>query len=142
MSMLDEGCVAIVPVDTDLDPDNGSFKIETLRTGKVLDWYPKHVKLSVYNDRTGEKENIIVPKSIVAIVENPFYAVMNAPNSTLQRLNRAVPGNSTSSFSSLMSSRQKQGVNRRRTAVKISRSSWLAPNTVSLTPMAQNMWSS
>ena len=88
MSMLDEGCVAIVPVDTDLDPDNGSFKIETLRTGKVLDWYPKHVKLSVYNDRTGEKENIIVPKSIVAIVENPFYAVMNAPNSTLQRLIR------------------------------------------------------
>ena len=88
MSMLDEGCVAIVPVDTDLDPDNGSFKIETLRTGKVLDWYPKHVKLSVYNDRTGEKENIIVPKSTVAIVENPFYAVMNAPNSTLQRLIR------------------------------------------------------
>ena len=87
-SMLDEGCVAIVPVDTDLDPDNGSFKIETLRTGKVLDWYPKHVKLSVYNDRTGEKENIIVPKSTVAIVENPFYAVMNAPNSTLQRLIR------------------------------------------------------
>jgi hypothetical protein len=88
MSMLDEGCVAIVPVDTDLDPDNGSFKIETLRTGKVLDWYPKHVKLSVYNDRTGEKENIIMPKSTVAIVENPFYAVMNAPNSTLQRLIR------------------------------------------------------
>ena len=88
MSMLDEGCVAIVPVDTDLDPDNGSFKIETLRTGKVLDWYPKHVKLSVYNDRTGEKENIIVPKSTMAIVENPFYAVMNAPNSTLQRLIR------------------------------------------------------
>lgn len=88
MSMLDDGCVAIVPVDTDLDPDNGSFKIETLRTGKVLDWYPKHVKLSVYNDRTGEKENIIVPKSTVAIVENPFYAVMNAPNSTLQRLIR------------------------------------------------------
>lgn len=88
MSMLDEGCVAIVPVDTDLDPDNGSFKIETLRTGRVLDWYPKHVKLSVYNDRTGEKENIIVPKSTVAIVENPFYAVMNAPNSTLQRLIR------------------------------------------------------
>ena len=88
MSMLDEGCVAIVPVDTDIDPDNGSFKIETLRTGKVLDWYPKHVKLSVYNDRTGEKENIIVPKSTVAIVENPFYAVMNAPNSTLQRLIR------------------------------------------------------
>lgn len=88
MSMLDEGCVAIVPVDTDIDPENGSFKIETMRTGKVLDWYPKHVRVSVYNDQTGEKENVIVPKSTVAIVENPFYAVMNAPNSTLQRLIR------------------------------------------------------
>lgn len=88
MSMLDEGCVAIVPVDTDIDPDEGSFKIETMRTGEVLEWYPKHVKVRVYNDRTGEKENVIVPKSAVAIVENPFYAVMNAPNSTLQRLIR------------------------------------------------------
>ena len=90
MSMLDEGCVAIVPVDTDtdIDPDTGSFKIETMRTGQVLEWYPKHVKVRVYNDRTGEKENVIVPKSAVAIVENPFYAVMNAPNSTLQRLIR------------------------------------------------------
>jgi len=88
MSMLDEGCVAIVPVDTDIDPENGSFKIETMRTGKILDWYPRHVKVRVYNDRTGEKEDLVLSKSSVAIVENPFYAVMNEPNSTMQRLIR------------------------------------------------------
>lgn len=87
-SMLDEGCVAIVPVDTDLDPKDGSYKIETMRTGKILEWYPKHVKVRVYNERTGKKEDILVPKRTVAIVENPFYAVMNEPNSTMQRLIR------------------------------------------------------
>ena len=87
-SMLDEGCVAIVPVDTDIDPDEGSYKIETMRTGKILEWYPQHVKVRVYNERTGRKEDILVPKRTVAIVENPFYAVMNEPNSTMQRLIR------------------------------------------------------
>lgn len=87
-SMLDEGCVAIVPVDTDLDPKSGSYKIETMRTGKILEWYPQHVKVRVYNERTGKKEDVLVPKRTVAIVENPFYAVMNEPNSTMQRLIR------------------------------------------------------
>lgn len=87
-SMLDEGCVAIVPVDTDLDPENGSYKIETMRTGKILEWYPQHVKVRVYNELTGKKEDVVVPKRTVAIVENPFYAVMNEPNSTMQRLIR------------------------------------------------------
>lgn len=88
ISMLDEGCVAIVPVDTDIDPESGSFKIDSMRTGKIVEWYPKHVKVHVYNDRTGRKEDIVLPKSKVAIVENPFYAVMNESNSTLQRLIR------------------------------------------------------
>lgn len=87
-SMLDEGCVAIVPVDTDLDPENGSFKIESMRTGKILEWYPQHVKVRVYNEQTGRKEDVLVPKRTTAIVENPFYAVMNEPNSTMQRLIR------------------------------------------------------
>ena len=87
-SMLDEGCVAIVPVDTDDDPEEGSWKIETMRTGKILEWYPQHVKVRVYNEQTGKKEDILVPKRTVAIVENPFYAVMNEPNSTMQRLIR------------------------------------------------------
>lgn len=88
ISMLDEGCVAIVPVDTDIDPDKGTFKIDSMRTGKIVEWYPKHVKVRVYNEDTGKKEEITVPKSTVAIVENPFYAVMNESNSTLQRLIR------------------------------------------------------
>lgn len=88
ISMLDEGCVAIVPVDTDIDPESGSFKIETMRTGQILEWYPEHVKIHVYNQRTGKKEDIILPKSTVAIIENPFYSVMNESNSTLQRLIR------------------------------------------------------
>ena len=89
MSMLDEGCVAIVPVDTCFNPnETGSFDIDTMRTGKILDWYPKHVKVRVYNDRRGEKEDLLLPKEMVAIVENPFYAVMNEPNSTMQRLIR------------------------------------------------------
>ena len=88
MSMLDEGCVAIVPTDTDIDPENGSYKIEKLRVGKVLEWYPQHVKLRVYNEQRGEKQDIILPKSTVALVENPFFAIMNEPNSTMQRLIR------------------------------------------------------
>lgn len=89
MSMLDEGSVAIVPVDTDTDPDiSGSYKIESMRTGKILEWHPEHVRVRAYNEKTGRKEDIIVPKSTVAIVENPLYAVMNEPNSTMQRLVR------------------------------------------------------
>ena len=89
MSMLDEGCVAIVPIDTTFNPEvTGSYDIETMRTGKILDWYPAHVKVRVYNDKTGQKEDIIVPKSTVAIIENPLYAVINEPNSTMQRLIR------------------------------------------------------
>ncbi|NBH80809.1 phage portal protein [Clostridiaceae bacterium] len=87
-SMLDEGCVAIVPVDTDIDPDEGAYKIETMRTGKILEWYPQHVKVRVYNEQTGKKEDVVVSKRTVALVENPFYAVMNEPNSTMQRLIR------------------------------------------------------
>ncbi|NCE64074.1 phage portal protein [Pseudoflavonifractor sp. 524-17] len=89
MSILDEGCVAIVPVDTTFNPkETGAFDIVTMRTGKILEWYPQHVKIRVYNDRKGEKEDILVLKSTVGIVENPFYAVMNEPNSTMQRLIR------------------------------------------------------
>ena len=88
ISMLDEGCVAIVPVDTDIDPDSGSYKIDSMRTGQIIEWYPEHVKIRLYNQKTGRKENIIMPKKTVAIIENPFYAVMNESNSTLQRLIR------------------------------------------------------
>lgn len=89
MSMLDEGAVAIVPVDTSLDPKvTNSYDILTMRTGKILQWYPAHVRLQVYNERTGNKEEIIVPKSTVGIVENPLYAVINEPSSTMQRLAR------------------------------------------------------
>lgn len=89
MSMLDEGCVAIVPVDTTFDPNiTGGYDIETMRTGKILEWYPSHVRVKVYNDRKGEKEELILPKKNVAIIENPFYAVMNEPSSTMQRLKR------------------------------------------------------
>lgn len=89
MSLLDEGCVAIVPVDTTFNPDmTGSYDILTMRTGKILDWYPAHVKVRVYDENAGKKRDIIVPKKTAAIIENPFYAVMNEPNSTLQRLIR------------------------------------------------------
>ena len=89
MSMFDEGCVAIVPVDTDIDPtDTSSFDVETLRSGKVLEWYPRHVKVKVYNDQNGRKEDIILPKTMVGLVENPFFSVMNEPNSTSKRLIR------------------------------------------------------
>ena len=93
MSLLDEGCVALVPVDTDDDPVDGvegSFSIESIRTGQVLEWFPKHIRVKVYNENTGQKEDIIVSKKSVAIVENPFYSIMNAPNSTLQRLIRTL----------------------------------------------------
>ena len=89
MSMFDEGCVALVPVDTTDNPnETGSYDINTMRTGKIIEWYPQHVKLSVYNDRIGRREEIFMEKSAVAIIENPLYAVMNEPNSTLQRLMR------------------------------------------------------
>ena len=89
MSMFDEGCVAIVPVDTTDDPENtGSYDINTMRTGKILEWYPRHVKVRVYNDRTGKKEDIVLSKKSVAIIENPFYSIMNEPNSMVQRLIR------------------------------------------------------
>jgi len=88
MSMLDEGCVAIVPTDTDIDPETGSFSIETMRTGRIIDWYPQHVRVNLYNQQTGLKEDVLLPKKSVAIIENPLYAVMNEPNSTLQRLIR------------------------------------------------------
>lgn len=89
MSMLDEGCVAIVPIDTTTNPTiSDSYDILTMRTAKILDWYPNHVRIRVYNERTGRQEEIIVPKKMVAIVENPLYAVINEPNSTMQRLVR------------------------------------------------------
>ena len=89
MSMLDEGCVAIVPVDTSLDPSKTtSYDILSMRTGKIINWYPKHVRVRVYNENTGKQEDITVPKSTVAIIENPLYAVINEPNSTMQRLIR------------------------------------------------------
>lgn len=89
MSMLDEGVVAIVPVDTTINPKiTGSYDISTMRTGKIVAWYPSKVKANVYNDQTGLREDIVLPKSVVGIVENPFYSVMNEPNSTMQRLIR------------------------------------------------------
>ena len=89
MSMLDEGCVAVVPVDTTQDPEiTDSYDILSMRTGKILEWKPRHVKVRVYNDRTGMKEDLLLPKKQVAIIENPLYAVINEPNSTMQRLIR------------------------------------------------------
>lgn len=89
LSMLDEGCVAMIPVDTDDNPDEtGSYTIETMRTGKILEWYPRDVKVQVYNELKGIKEDITVPKRTIAIIENPLYAVINEPNSTMQRLIR------------------------------------------------------
>ena len=89
MSMIDEGCVAMVPVETTADPKlTESYDILQMRTGKILEWYPRHVRVRIYNDRTGQKEEITLPKSIVGIVENPLFAVMNEPSSTMQRLIR------------------------------------------------------
>lgn len=88
-SLLDEGSIAIVPVDTDVSPEEtGSYKIESLRVGQVVEWRPNTVRVRLYNDRIGQKEEVTLPKSIVAIVENPFYSIMNEPNSTFMRLTR------------------------------------------------------
>lgn len=89
MSMFDEGCVAIVPIDTTINPkESGSYDIQQLRTGKILEWFPAHVRINIYNEQKGIREEIIMPKKLVAIVENPLYAIMNEPNSVLQRLIR------------------------------------------------------
>ena len=89
MSMLDEGCVAIVPIDTTFNPEiTGAYDIKSMRTGKILEWFPKHVRVRVYNELTGMKEDITLPKSVVGIIENPLFAVINEPNSTMQRLIR------------------------------------------------------
>ncbi len=88
MSMLDEGCVAIVPVIADRDPEDGPCDIWSIRTGKIIEWYPNHVKVCVYDEDAGKRRDITLKKSTVAIVENPLYAVMNEPNSTMQRLIR------------------------------------------------------
>ena len=89
MSLIDEGCIAVIPIDTDDDITDGNlFKILTMRVGKIVEWYPDHIRVEVYNDRTGRREQRTVPKESVAIVENPFYAIMNEPNSTLRRLTR------------------------------------------------------
>jgi len=89
ISMFDEGSVAIVPVDTTTNPNiTGSYDIQSMRVGQILDWYPMHVRVRVYNELSGKKEDIVVPKSTVAIIENPLYAVINEPNSTMQRLIR------------------------------------------------------
>lgn len=96
ISMFDEGCVAIVPTDVDNEPSFGTpeylngQKILSLRTGKVVEWFPHKVRVDVYNENLGRREQVILPKSMVAIVENPFFTVMNEPNSTLQRLIRTL----------------------------------------------------
>ena len=89
LSMLDEGVVALVPIDVNVNlVKNNTYEILTIRTGKIMEWYPRHIKVNVYNDRTGQREDVIVPKDKAAIIENPFYSVMNEPNSTLKRLVR------------------------------------------------------
>lgn len=86
-SMFDEGSVAVVPVETSVSPKvTGSYEINSMRVGKVTQWYPKHVKIKLYNEKTGNNEEVTLPKSFVAIIENPLYAVVNGPNSTLTRL--------------------------------------------------------
>ena len=87
--MFDEGCIAVVPIDTTTDPSkSGAYDIKTMRVGRITDWYPYHVKVNVYNERSGRREDIVVSKRAVAIIENPLYAVINEPNSTMQRLIR------------------------------------------------------
>lgn len=89
LSMFDEGCIALVPIDTTINPFiSDSYDIESMRVGKIVEWRPRHVTVEVYNDRTGLKERLFMPKTAVSIIENPFYAIMNEPNSTLQRLIR------------------------------------------------------
>lgn len=91
LSMFDEGCVALVPTHTDIDPTNSnSYDIDEVRVGRITQWYPKYVKVEIYNEATGRKQEAVLPKKMVAIIENPFYAVMNEPNSTLQRLIRTL----------------------------------------------------
>lgn len=91
LSMMDEGCIAIVPVDTTTNPDvTGSYDINSMRVGKIVEWRPRHVKIELYNDRKGVKEEVVMPKEAVAIIENPLYAVINEPNSTMQRLIRKI----------------------------------------------------
>lgn len=89
MTLFEKGVAAIVPVDTDISPlDTGGYDIRSLRVGEVVGWHPQHVRVSLYDERTGERKEITVPKRMTAIIENPLYAVMNEPNSTLQRLIR------------------------------------------------------
>lgn len=88
MSMMDEGCVAIIPVDTSVNPNTKSYDIETLRTGKIIEWYPDHIRVRLYDDRSGQMKELVVAKSVAAIIENPLYSVINEPNSTMQRLIR------------------------------------------------------
>lgn len=85
-SLCDEGCIAIVPTITDVNPNTGAYHIEELRVGKIVEWFPHHIKTEVYNEDTGRRQTIMINKRACAIVENPLYAVMNQPNSTLQRL--------------------------------------------------------
>ena len=89
MSMLDEGVVCVVPTDTSINPKvSASYDIQTMRTGKIVQWYPDRVRVNLYNEKTGKHEELVLPKKMVAIIENPFYSIMNEPNSTLQRLIR------------------------------------------------------
>lgn len=88
ISLLDEGVIAIVPIDIDEDEETDSFDVLSLRVAKIIQWYPEHVKVRVYNEKTGYKQDIVINKRSVCVVENPFYSVMNEPNSTLQRLIR------------------------------------------------------
>ena len=89
LSLLDEGCIALVPIDTTDNPDDtNSYDINSMRVCRILDWYPQHVRVLAYNDRKGKKEELVMPKSQVAIIENPAYSVMNEPNSTMQRLKK------------------------------------------------------
>lgn len=91
MSMFDEGCIAVVPTDTEFNPyKTDSYKILKLRVGKIIEWYPKHVRVELYNEETGRREEVVVMKRMTAIIENPFYSIMNEPNSTLQRLIRTL----------------------------------------------------
>ena len=89
-SLFDEGVIAAVPIDTDKNPSDGTFTIESIRVGQIVEWYPYHVRVKAFNEITGQKEELVVPKWSTAIIENPFYSVMNAPNSTLQRLVRTL----------------------------------------------------
>lgn len=88
MSMLDEGVVALVPIDTTLNINTNSFDVETIRVGKIMEWYPQHIKVRVYDENSGTKKDVVVPKRSVAVIENPFYSVINEHNSTMQRLIR------------------------------------------------------